>query len=93
MPDLYDIRGCSLLDYYCAQDWNSLVPTNDPGLKFCTECQKNVKFCKTYEEFEEMAEIGHCVAFLSFTHEEIEEMKKQPVTMPMGLPKRKSSTD
>ena len=37
MPDLYDIRGCSLLDYYCAQDWNSLVPTNDPGLKFCTE--------------------------------------------------------
>ena len=87
MADLYDIRGCGLA-YYCAQDWNTLVATEDPDKKFCKECQKNVKFCKTYTEFDEMAKIGHCVAFLAFTHEEMEEMGKTPVSITLGLPKR-----
>ena len=87
MPDLYDIQNC-ILDYYCAQDWNTLIPTDDPNFKYCTVCKVAVRFCNTYEDFEEMAKIGHCVAFMSFTHEDIEAMKTQPFQVTLGIPKR-----
>ena len=88
MPDLYDVQNCSL-DFYCAQDWNILVPTNDPKFKYCTVCKENVRFCETYEDFDEMSEQGHCVAFMSFSHEDIERLKREPFSVTLGLPKRK----
>ena len=88
MPDLYDIQNCSL-DYYCAQDWNTLIPTTDENYKFCMVCKEKVRFCSTYEEFEKQAEVGHCVAFMSFSHEDIEKLKEQPFQVTLGIPKRK----
>ena len=88
MPDLYDVTNCSL-DYYCAQDWNTLIPTDNPDIKHCLECKKDVNFCKTYEEFEEMAENGFCVAYMVFTDEETKGMTHRPVTMTVGIPTRK----
>ncbi len=38
MPDIYDIAGCEL-SYHCAQDWNALIETNDPEIRFCKECE------------------------------------------------------
>lgn len=92
MPDLFDVQNCSL-DYYCAQDWDTLIPTKDPNFKYCTVCKENVRFCNTYEEFQEVAEQGHCVAFMSFSHEQIEEMRKTPLTVTLGIPKRKKTAD
>jgi hypothetical protein len=88
MPDLFDIHNCPL-DYYCAQDWDTLIPTKDDGYKYCTVCKENVRFCKTYEEFEKQAENGHCVAFMSFSHEDIEKIKESPFQITVGIPKRK----
>lgn len=88
MSDLYDIQHCPL-DFYCAKDWNTLIPTKDPNLKFCTECKENVRYCETYEEFERQSELGHCVAFMSFSHEDIEELKRHPFQVTLGIPKRK----
>lgn len=85
MPDLYDVLNCPL-DYYCAKDWSTLVPTKNPNLKHCTECKKDVMFCATFEEFDDMAERGHCVAYMVFTDEETKGMTRRPVTITMGLP-------
>lgn len=43
-----------------------------------------VRFCNTYEEFQEVAEQGHCVAFMSFSHEDIEELRKHPIPITLG---------
>ena len=88
MPDIYDIAGCEL-SYYCAQDWNALTETNDPEMRFCKECKKNVRVCRNYEEFDQLAKVGHCVAFLAFTDSQVKEMMEMPVPKPLGLPKRR----
>jgi hypothetical protein len=88
MPDIYDIAGCEL-SYYCAQDWNVLTITNDPELRFCKECKKNVRICTNQEDFDRLAEIGHCVALLILTNKQVQEMKEKPVPKPLGLPIRK----
>ena len=56
MPDLYDVLNCPL-DYYCAKDWNTLIPTKDPKLKHCNGCKKDVMFCANFDEFDAMAEL------------------------------------
>ena len=85
MPDLYDVLNCSL-DYYCAKDWNTLLPTINPKIRHCTECRKNVHFCKTYEEFDKLAGRGSCVAYRVFTDEETKGMTHRPVTVTVGIP-------
>ncbi len=88
MADIYDIAGCEL-SYHCAQDWNELISTNVPDIRFCKECKKNVKICRNYEEFDRLAEIGHCVAFLAVTDSQAKEMKENPVPKTIGIPKRR----
>ena len=64
---MVNIKGC-LLSFYCSQDWNTLVATSDPRVKFCKECGNNLRFCKTFDEFDEMARTGHCVALRDLSH-------------------------
>jgi hypothetical protein len=85
MADLFDIRGCSL-SYYCAQDWDTLVATEDSNRRFCMKCGKDVKYCQTYEEFESMAQIGHCVAFRAFTDKQVKKMMEETVGVTLGIP-------
>lgn len=85
MPDIFDVSGCSLR-FYCAQDWNTLVSTIDPNIKFCKECGHNVKYCETFEEFDEMAQAGHCVAFRTFTHEQTEDPNAFLPHVTVGIP-------
>ncbi len=85
MADIFEIENCPL-DYYCSKTWDELVDTKDKNIKFCKECSKDVKYCETIEEFDEMAKIGHCVAYRVYQHGE-NDGKIWEVTL--GLPLRK----
>jgi hypothetical protein len=51
-----------LLDYQCPQSWAALAATDDPGVRFCASCKRDVQLCNTPAEFIAAAEQGHCVA-------------------------------
>lgn len=86
MADIFDIENCPL-DYSCAKTWDELIDTNDPNIKFCKECLKNVRYCETIEEFDEMSKIGHCVAYRVYKHGENDGVIWEAT---LGLPARKN---
>ena len=43
-------------------EWKQLGPTNDPDIRHCDSCNKNVYLCKTQSEFVENGNAGRCVA-------------------------------
>ena len=85
MTNLFKIKGCSLR-FYCSQDWDTLVPTGDPRIKYCEECGQNVKFCKSFEEFDEMARAGHCVALRALTHDQVDDSNALLPHVTVGIP-------
>ena len=50
------------LGFECPQAWDALVPTDDPAMRHCGACDRQVRLCPTPGEFVEAAEQGHCVA-------------------------------
>jgi hypothetical protein len=48
-----------------------------------------VKVCRNYGEFDQLAKVGHCVAFLALTDSQVKEMAEIPVPKPLGLPKQR----
>lgn len=85
MPDLFDIRGCAL-SFKCEKEWSSLIPTTDSNIRICEECKQNVKFCSTYEEFVDMADIGHCVAFPSLRESGLQGLLESEPYVTVGIP-------
>lgn len=58
------IENCHFeFTYRCPKRWDSLRVTDDKNIRFCTECQKPVTFCRTKEQLETLAAQGECVAF------------------------------
>ncbi len=51
-----------LLSYKCPAAWNQLHQSDNPDVRNCSACQKQVHLCRTPQEFVQAAEEGHCVA-------------------------------
>jgi len=87
--DLYQLENCPM-DYYCTQDWDTLLKTADPKKRLCTECNETVYFCETMGEFEEKSKMSLCVAFLAFSNQQINELRGQEIPITLGIPTRKT---
>jgi hypothetical protein len=84
MPDLLETENCPL-NYYCAKSWDELIETKNPAIKFCKQCNHEVYFCETMEDFNKRALAGQCVAYLVYKDTGL---GKVAVDNPIGLPKR-----
>lgn len=91
---IYTIVHCDF-EYTCSLNWRNLNPTEDPKVRYCTECKKNVNLCTTNEEIDYAEERGLCVAHPLYTEKALKEIRdyeagisKNPfiVEMSMGLP-------
>src|SRR5260370_9186431 len=56
-----------LLRFECPQSWDKLEG-DDPSVRRCPACRKDVHLCRTPEEFVSAAEQGHCVAIPDPVH-------------------------
>jgi hypothetical protein len=61
---VFDILGCAM-DYSCKKLWSQLVPTADPTVRTCLDCNSPVTLCADQKSLERAANGGQCVAFLS----------------------------
>lgn len=46
----------------CPQSWSALERTGTKGVRYCNECQQNVTYSHTPEEFVTLGNAGQCVA-------------------------------
>lgn len=55
------IRNCTFA-YRCDRKWAELTKSDNPDVRFCNECQKNVYFCRSDDELAEAVKQDRCVA-------------------------------
>jgi len=67
----------------CPQRWESLAPTDEPGVRHCGQCDKEVYFCTTDAETVSHAQAGHCIAR---EMPDLSEMRAVYVGQPVGVP-------
>lgn len=48
--------------YQCPNQWETLAPTQEPGVRYCEGCERSVFFCASAETVELHARKGHCIA-------------------------------
>ena len=57
------IENCEYsVKYECPLKWKNLKKTDDPQVRFCGECSKNVYRCKTEKDMDEHIQLNHCIA-------------------------------
>ena len=47
--------------FICQMEWDELEPTDNPAVRFCSQCKRSVTHAKTDGEFEVLATEGHCL--------------------------------
>ena len=48
--------------FRCPQTWDRLTPTENAGIRHCSECERDVHLALTEEDFRQYGEEGKCVA-------------------------------
>jgi len=56
------ILNCTM-EYECPKTWAELTPSPDPYVRHCPVCAKDVTFCTSQTQLEEISAQGACVAF------------------------------
>lgn len=57
------LEACRVqFQFECPKRWDRLKPTDDPSVRFCSTCKKNVHYCNTLQEAQAHAANGNCVA-------------------------------
>ena len=57
------IEKCDLrYELVCPRTWDSLTPTQDPGVRHCGTCAKHVHFATSVDQARDLAVEGECVA-------------------------------
>jgi hypothetical protein len=56
------VRHCVIELRACPQDWNELASTDEPDVRHCASCERDVFFCASDRETLERAGRGDCVA-------------------------------
>lgn len=63
LPKRWAINGCKEdFAFVCPKTWGKLKKGDDPNVRFCDECKKNVHLVKTREELEAKRAERCCVA-------------------------------
>jgi uncharacterized protein (TIGR02996 family) len=60
--DYARVEYCVEFEYACPQRWDNLRLTEDPAIRHCAECDRNVHYCENPREAENLADAGECVA-------------------------------
>lgn len=61
---LATIQNCEpIFKFKCPEQWSRMRVIDDPYVRFCEICQRNVYLCSTIEESQEIARNSECVAF------------------------------
>jgi hypothetical protein len=47
--------------YACPNQWETLSPTAEAGVRYCADCQRKVYFCDSLESVEQRALAGDCI--------------------------------
>ncbi len=58
---MINIRNC-IFGFKCTADWYALNDTEDPKIRFCLGCKKDVYKVATKKELYEAIELNRCVA-------------------------------
>jgi hypothetical protein len=98
---IYPIIHCEFV-YSCSLDWERLSPTQDPMVRHCAQCSKEVTLCLDDEQIDAAWEQGRCIAHPMYDEHMMEKIAAYEkgegpypftnVSMPMGLPKDRSRT-
>ncbi len=64
-PDVGNCPASGGWAFRCPKTWDSLAPTDEPGIRICHDCKSPVFFCHTEEEARQFASAGQCVALSS----------------------------
>ena len=56
-----NIRNCNFA-FRCTQTWNSLKKTEHKRIRYCSDCNRGVHFCKTDQELTKAIHKNWCVA-------------------------------
>ncbi len=57
------IRNClPAFRVVCPLQWEALAPTDDPAIRHCARCARQVHYCTTDAETIAHAKAGHCIA-------------------------------
>jgi hypothetical protein len=51
-----------VFEYECHKKWKSLALTDDPDIRYCDCCKKNVYYCKTTKALKQAVQFERCVA-------------------------------
>jgi uncharacterized protein (TIGR02996 family) len=60
--DWAGVEYCVEFEYRCPQRWDTLLPTDDSAVRHCSQCQRNVHYCRSAQEAHRLADAGECVA-------------------------------
>lgn len=60
---LQGVVNCTRFAFVCPKQWNGLGPTDDPLVRHCDDCHRDVHSCYSVEELEDQARLGRCAAF------------------------------
>ena len=75
------IRNCRFA-YRCAKNWTHLATTENPDIRYCADCQREVVFCHTDAELTSSIVLNRCVAI------SLKERLNKNRRVLMGVPER-----
>ena len=65
MDDFAFIQSCTWkFEFQCPRQWAQLATTDDPLVRTCGACLKDVYFCRSLDEVNDHARLGHCIAIV-----------------------------
>lgn len=60
------------MKFICPQRWDGLTESDNPAVRHCPVCAKDVHYCATSFEVEKAIQANRCVAFHAGTKKDIE---------------------
>lgn len=64
--------------FQCPKQWEKLKGTEDPTVRYCDGCQKQVYYCRTTREAYDRAQRGDCVAIDSTVPRSRDDLQRDP---------------
>ena len=81
-----DARIVCQMKFICPQKWGKLVKTDNPSIRHCPVCAKDVHYCANRKELEDAIQAKHCIAFKA---KHLEKRQSVLLGVPIGpLPPR-----
>lgn len=65
----------------CPAAWCDLRKTYNPTVRHCPKCERNVTFCTSQEQLDDLAKRGECMAFYE------QRTRTRDPNLRLGLPK------